>query len=630
MTIKTFTQFKQLKNLKAPPSGLANLAIGEEPVFALAKTGTGTSVEYWLATEDSLNRTAGTINTSAATATKITAPTALQNLLDSATWMTVLASGDNYKFFYQTKDSLPFNVNEVTISKAATGNPTGTPTVITKNIFDADLGDTDFESIELSIEPLSGTKKFHIYEAKIDLFSNSDLAQEKIKVGHLISDKAPSLENPVTWKDGFFVDSSISIQKLLEKNVSASDANGNLLLLWKEDISLQRSNVLEVAKGIPTSTTNTTSGSRVKPLTLSSMLQLEDTYKVDINQDAAIGTVKLVTGASNVAAPTFEIQMPGNTPGQTTTRSIYRLTNGDLLERNSFGFAKSGALVTVNAQKHGFKESDSVYIDAPGTVDDKLYRVMSTTPQSFSFYADTFAAPARGSTPTLFFARPDKTYSAEQIGLLFKPVSEVDIIAMETRQLNPNKIDLNDDGVLGACALDQLIKNENFGIYRTTLGNVVYSEAPDLSAGDNIPSPVVIPLDGYPKWNNLLSVGEGLIATIDRSTSANKLILGFIERNPLNNATRLQEALFDFKVTNNLPTISAPTNPIDRERAFTFDDLQANRLSFLQREDAYGIDLNGDGFIGNSIVKEITSSASGAIFELASGEIYFSRNYCGL
>jgi hypothetical protein len=633
MTDKPFTQIKLFKNLKALPDGVQKASIGPEDIFALGKTvektGTNTSTEYWLFTETGLKKNEGKINTSAATSTKIGAPTQVQKLLDDAIWMAVFKSGSDYKFYYQDKNSAPLAVKELIVSNT----PNVQPTTETKTVFGANLGTVEFESTGFNIQPFVGLNQFRIHEVRIDLFENDDPSSEKILVGHFISDEAASPESPISWEHGFFVDSSISKQKLLEKNISAISVGSKLLLLWKEDISLQRSNYLEIDRGTPPDTADTTHSSMIKSLALSDMLPLETIYSIDINQDTSIGSVKLVTGVPNLAAPTFDILMPGTAANTTTSRGIYRLTNGDLLERNLFKYSKQSSDITVTTPtNHGLKLGDDVYIDAPGTIDDKLYKITKvsapltsspSSPWSFSFNAPSFTPPAK---EMLFFAKADNVYSLDQIRLLFKTVSESDIIALETRQINANKIDLNDDGVFGACNLELLIKNENFGIYRTTLGNVVYSEASDLSPGDSIPSPVLIPLVDYPKWNNLLSLSEGLIATISRSSSANQLILGFIEKNPLTNVTRLQEALFDFKVTLNLPTISAPTNSTLRERSFTFDDSQPNRISFLQREDAYGIDLNGDGVIGNSIVKEISSSPSGAIFELASGEIYFSKN----
>lgn len=636
MTWKQATQIRILESLRQPPAAWSDFKAGDGNVYALAKTVNAAASKYWIVDVSAIRRNGSIteINEAGDYARQVvgTETTALvQNLLDTAALAVLVKNtSDDYKIFAQSI-SPAGTVRQTTTRLAITEvhlPKTGEPKISVTNILDADLAIPELTDTGLKISSKTTSNSFSIYRVEVNSLTADHSPQEKIFIGHLITTKSPTGNDSVTLNDGFFIDSSIDLEKISEKKVNAFEHAGGqkLSLIWNEENRLSNSTYLELKKGIQQSELSSPSSGRIASLSLKNFLDLEKEYQIDINNDGLKnGLIKLFAAdATPVGQPQYKITVPSitNTP---ITREIYKLTNGDLLEKNTFVFSqqKDNVTVTVTAKSHGLSKGDSIYIDAPSNSADGSYVITTSSQDVFSFTS----TKQLGSKAPLSFFKIDGEYSAEQIGVVFKTIQENDIINWETRQIG-EAVDLNDDGVFGACVLNSLVQNENFGIYQTTLGSIVYAEAPDLLAGDVISSPIILPLNdpAYASWRSRLLLGDNLVASTTRSATPNNSVLtiGAVSRDQINDITYLDEVRFEITITP--PSIKVPTANPDKFRFFSFDQNESNRGLFLTREESYAADLNSDGVIGNSIVKEIATSPEGAIFELASGQIFFSKN----
>jgi hypothetical protein len=239
--------------------------------------------------------------------------------------------------------------------------------------------------------------------------------------------------------------------------------------------------------------------SPINSLNLENLLALEKKYKVDLNNDDfADGSIKLI--APDIGSPSktsLSIQFQG-AGTNVQAIEIFKLSNGDFVTPNKSDFLKS-----IN--------------------------------NSFT-----------------------SSFSIDAINATFKRLSSSDVLSYETRQLNKNKIDINDDGIIGAAVFKTLVATDNFGIYQTTLGDIVYAEVPDLNNGDAINSPIAIsfktddPVQMAVR-RQLLSA-EGTVAKIFKTGTATLLRIGALSSDPIGGEFSLKEVSFELKVTNNIPT----------------------------------------------------------------------------
>jgi hypothetical protein len=640
MTWSRATQIRTLESLRQPPEPWSEVKAGDGTVYALAKTESNRTIKYWIVDASAIRRNgSGTeINEAEQHARQVigTDTTALaQNLLDTAAWAALVknTNGD-YKVFAQSISSAG-TIRQTTTRLAITEAQlpkTGAQSISISNILDADLATPELTDTGLKISSTTNQDRFSIYRVEVDPLTADNRPQDKIFIGHLITTKAPTENDPVSLNDGFFIDSSIDLEKISETKVNLfEDADKqNILLIWSEENRLSNSTYIDLKKGIQQSELSSPSSGRIANLSLKNFLDLEEKYDVDFNNDGLKnGLIKIFgADAAPVGQPLYKIVLPNTSSTSTApiTREIYKLTNGDLLEKNTHNFLQQNNTVTVNASGHGLSSEDEVYIDAPGNNADGIYTITIRGENSFSF---TSRQPL-GNPRQLSFFKTSGEYSSKQASAIFKTIQENDIINWEILQIGATKVDLNDDGVLGACVLNSLVRNENFGIYQTTLGSIVYAEDPDLLAGDVISSPIILPLNdpAYASWRSRLLLGDNLVASTTRSATPNNSVLtiGAVSRDQINDITTLEEVRFDIITTPPHPSIRVPTATSERFRIFSFDRDESNRRFFLEREESYATDLNNDGVIGNSIVKEIATSPEGAIFELASGQIFFSKN----
>jgi hypothetical protein len=190
-----------------------------------------------------------------------------------------------------------------------------------------------------------------------------------------------------------------------------------------------------------------------------------------------------------------------------------------------------------------------------------------------------------------------------------------------------NQLDLNDDGVVGTGVLSTIIENENFSIYKTTAGDLVWSAARGLEPGDQIPDAVSIsfalPLSGEDQ--EIIETAIVVVASIQQS--GRLLSIAAQVRDPMTGTTVLRESnfLFNAALKTYAPSSTAaqPPGPLPSV-IYTYGYSTAERQIFLQRELYYDFDLNGDGLIGDAISEQLASNDIATIYRTAAGAVYAS------
>lgn len=178
------------------------------------------------------------------------------------------------------------------------------------------------------------------------------------------------------------------------------------------------------------------------------------------------------------------------------------------------------------------------------------------------------------------------------------------------------KVDLNGDGILGAAAEATILTNDSFSIYKTTLGDVVYSAVPGIQQGDAIPDPISIGLSEVELSRVVNS--DQVVATIQ----SGKLYLATKNQDSITGLTILRESVFELVGSSGTQRYASFGVPAD----WKFNGILSDRLGFLDKEIFYNVDLNDDGVIGDAIVKQFASSFTSTIYQTASGVIYISSN----
>ncbi|MCX7217199.1 MAG: VCBS repeat-containing protein [Burkholderiales bacterium] len=178
------------------------------------------------------------------------------------------------------------------------------------------------------------------------------------------------------------------------------------------------------------------------------------------------------------------------------------------------------------------------------------------------------------------------------------------------------KFDLNGDGVLGAAAEVTILTNDSFSIYKTTLGDVVYSAVPGIQQGDAIPDPISIGLSEVEL--SLVANSDQVVATIQNG----KLYLAAKNQDSITGLTILRESVFELVGSSGIQRYASLGVPVE----WKFNGILSDRLGFLGKEIFYNVDLNDDGVIGDAIVKQFASSSTSTIYRTASGVIYISSN----
>ncbi len=275
-------------------------------------------------------------------------------------------------------------------------------------------------------------------------------------------------------------------------------------------------------------------------------------------------------------------------------------------------------------------ESAIVSADFSGSVLRDLYtnrRLIGVISKDGTPPSDTSTVPTLGgeSIPVLAYDQNGNFFTLKAGTTLSDPsyISQADLqqkmVAVTASALRAyeltNKLDLNGDGVIGAVAESTILENENFTVYKTTNGDLVYSAIPGLLYGDAIQDAVGIALT--PQDQKLLESAKSKVASIQTG----KLYLASQSQDALTGLTVLHETVFSLSTTIGPATFSSPTTT-----DWVFNNNSEARKAFLAKENFYNVDLNNDGVIGDAIVNQLTSNSEGTVYQTAAGTIYISTN----
>jgi hypothetical protein len=176
--------------------------------------------------------------------------------------------------------------------------------------------------------------------------------------------------------------------------------------------------------------------------------------------------------------------------------------------------------------------------------------------------------------------------------------------------------DLNGDGVIGTAAESAILNNENFSIYKTTTGELVYSTVPGIDPGDAILNPIGISLSQSDQ--KLIESSNLVVATIQDGF----LFIGAQSQDALTGLSVLRENKFELKGLTGAQNFNSTGSPVD----WQYNNSSASRSDFLKKEDFYNADLNNDGVIGDAIVGQLAANAESTVYQTAVGTIYLSGN----
>ncbi len=366
------------------------------------------------------------------------------------------------------------------------------------------------------------------------------------------------------------------------------------------------------------------------------------TYNI-LDGTVVIGSVKLTT--PNVPATwTLTNYKPADGIHTLTVAAATGPTGTATIALPSGTFDKAITLKVVSASQlpASYSASDTAYYvvhdaesaiisaDFPGSVLRDLYtnrRLIGVISKDGTPPSDALTVPTLGgeSIPVLAYDQNGNFFTLKAGTTLSDPsyISQADLqqkmVAVTASALRAyevtNKLDLNGDGVIGAVAESTTLENENFTIYKTTNGDIVYSAIPGLLYGDAIQDAVGIALS--PQDQKLLESAKSKVASIQTG----KLYLASQSQDVLTGLTVLHETLFSLSTTTGPATYLSPTTT-----DWVFNNNSEARKTFLAKENFYNVDLNNDGVIGDAIVNQLTSNSEGTVYQTAAGTIYISKN----
>jgi len=192
-----------------------------------------------------------------------------------------------------------------------------------------------------------------------------------------------------------------------------------------------------------------------------------------------------------------------------------------------------------------------------------------------------------------------------------------------------NNRDLNRDGTVGAVVLSTVIENDNFSIYKTTAGDLVYSSNRGLSSGDRIPGAVGIAFDAplTPDDQELIESSKVVVASIQQSGRLLSIASQIMDN--MTGTTVLRENNFLLNATTQAygpsSTTAAPPGPAPSV-VYAYGYSTPERQVFLAREKYYDFDLNNDGVIGDAITAQLATNGSATVYQTAAGAVYISSD----
>jgi hypothetical protein len=175
--------------------------------------------------------------------------------------------------------------------------------------------------------------------------------------------------------------------------------------------------------------------------------------------------------------------------------------------------------------------------------------------------------------------------------------------------------DLNGDGLIGAVVESTMLVNENFSIYKTTAGDLVYSLQPGLLSGDLISDAIGVAMSAQDQ--KLFESAKMVVARVVDG----KLYMASQSQDPLTGLTVLHETTYSVSAN-----LGAQSYSLLTTADFSYNNTTASRKDFLVKEKDYNVDLNNDGVIGDAIVDELAANAQATVYQTASGAIYISTN----
>lgn len=379
---------------------------------------------------------------------------------------------------------------------------------------------------------------------------------------------------PVTGSNIFYLNQKISPDQFSSNPPSlyTNEQTKQLVLIWDSN----NTSYSDPLYALVTANSPTPVFDRLTP---DKQMQLETSMKVCLSNEVTRppGFLKLVsmTGAQSIAPIKIAVETKTLVAGAVTTTpkevALYRLSNGDF--------------VTLNATK--------------------------PVPTTANGYLVSLDGKSSGNTPSYKYSD-------------FTLVTPSQLRVFETTQLAKigtktySIYDLNGDGVIGTAVDKALLTNDNFAIYKTTAGDLVYSANNQLSAGDKVTDAVTLNLT----WQEqkLLELAKTVVSNISITTGqsvTNTLYIAGLEQDDITGAATLRELAL---------TLSGNEYGSATVNNFYFNNSTAQRISFLERENFYNYDLNNDGVIGDTITAQLSGNDLAATYQTASGTVYVSKN----
>jgi hypothetical protein len=255
----------------------------------------------------------------------------------------------------------------------------------------------------------------------------------------------------------------------------------------------------------------------------------------------------------------------------------------------------------------------------------KLSSTATTNTNIYKTYNDVFFTPKTGAVPLA------NTGVIDRVDLL----SRIDLVSPSRLRAYEvlNNRDLNRDGTIGAVVLSTVIENDNFSIYKTTAGDLVYSSSRGLSSGDRIPGAVGIGFDTplTPDDQELIESSKVVVASIQQSGRLLSIASQVMDNMTGTTVLRENNFLRSLDGSSYAPSIAAaatataPATP-GPSVVYTYGYSTPERQIFLAREKYYDFDLNNDGVIGDAITAQLATNGSATVYQTAAGAIYISND----
>lgn len=253
----------------------------------------------------------------------------------------------------------------------------------------------------------------------------------------------------------------------------------------------------------------------------------------------------------------------------------------------------------------------------------KLSSTATTNTNIYKTYNDVFFTPKAGPLAT--------TGVIDRVDLL----SRIDLVSPSRLRAYEvlNNRDLNRDGTIGAVVLSTVIENDNFSIYKTTAGDLVYSSSRGLSSGDRIPGAVGIGFDTplTPDDQELIESSKVVVASIQQSGRLLSIASQVMDNMTGTTVLRENNFLRSGDGSSYAPSVAAaataatPATP-GPSVVYAYGYSTPERQTFLAREKYYDFDLNNDGVIGDAITAQLATNGSATVYQTAAGAIYISND----